>query len=208
MVTASTLTASSRTAVEAVSDGCQSLSIDFNALVDPYYRDIFSILLQMLGDPEEAADLTQDVFVRAWRAFPKFRGDSKPSTWLHQIALNLGRNRLKQITRASLVVASQVNDPEGENEQEREWADRSFSPERLLLQRELQAVVRNGIDDLTPALQQAIILRDMEGLSYDEVAATIGISWEAVKSRLERARGQLRERLRPYVFPVQEENAD
>ncbi|MBI2298785.1 MAG: sigma-70 family RNA polymerase sigma factor [Armatimonadetes bacterium] len=184
--------------------------IDFDALIDRYHKKIFNVLLRMVGDFHEAADLTQDVFVQAYRALPTFRGDSKIYTWLYRIAVNRGKNRMKQITRTTSVVAGSIDDPiEAEEGLRREVPDQSHVPERVLQQRELQAVVNQEINGLPPDFRLVVILRDLEGLSYRDMAEVIGISLEAVKSRLFRARSQLRERLRPYLSnPGGEEPAD
>ena len=174
--------------------------VDFNALLDRYHKKIFNVLLRMTGDFHEAADLTQDVFVQAYRGLPDFRGESKIYTWLYRIAINRAKNRMKQISRGSSVVTSSLDDPiDAEDGLTRDVPDQSCVPERMLERRELQAVVSEEINRLPPDFRFVIILRDIEGLSYRDMADVIGISLEAVKSRLFRARTLLRERLRPYL---------
>lgn len=175
--------------------------LDFDALINRYHKKVFNTLLRIVhGDFHEAADLTQDVFVQAWRALPSFRGDSKIYTWLYRIAVNRGKNRVKQINRTNNAVAGSLDDQIEDNEVVRhEFADQANTPERVTQQCELQATVNREINGLPPDFRLVIILRDLEGLSYRDMAEIIGISLEAVKSRLFRARSQLRERLRPYL---------
>ncbi len=176
------------------------MSIDFNALLERYHKKIFNVLLRMVGDFEEAADLTQDVFVQAYKALPSFRGESKVYTWLYRIAVNRAKNRMKQIARGGTVVTSSLDDPlDADETLTREVPDQSYVPDRMLERRELQAVVSEEINKLPPDFRLVIILRDIEGLSYRDMAEVVEISLEAVKSRLFRARTQLRERLRPYL---------
>lgn len=174
--------------------------VDVNALIDRYHKKIFNVLLRMIGDFHEAADLTQDVFVQAYRALPTFRGESKIYTWLYRIAVNRGKNRMKQIARSNAMMAGSIDEPiDAEEGLRRDLPDQSFVPDRILAQRELQAVVNEEINNLPPDFRLVIVLRDLEGLSYKDMAEVIGISLEAVKSRLFRARSHLRERLRPYL---------
>lgn len=187
-------------ASDEVRDSGGNVDIDFNALLDKYHKKIFNVLLRMVGDFHEAADLTQDVFVQAYRALPSFRGDSKIYTWLYRIAINRGKNRMKQIARGNSVVTGSLDDPiDAEEGLTRDVPDHSAVPERMLERRELQVVVSEEINNLPPDFRLVVILRDIEGLSYRDMAEVVGISLEAVKSRLFRARSQLRERLRPYL---------
>ncbi|NUP99308.1 MAG: sigma-70 family RNA polymerase sigma factor, partial [Armatimonadetes bacterium] len=172
-----------------------AVEVDFNVLLDKYHKKIFNVLLRMVGDFHEAADLTQDVFVQAYRALPSFRGDSKIYTWLYRIAVNRGKNRMKQIARGNSVVTGSLDEPIDSDEGlTRDVPDHTAIPDRMLERRELQAIVGEEINNLPPDFRLVIILRDIEGLSYKDMADVIGISLEAVKSRLFRARSQLRER--------------
>jgi len=174
-------------------------------LLKRYHKKIFNVLLRMLGDFHEAADLTQDVFVQAYRALPTFRGESKIYTWLYRIAVNRAKNRMKQIARQNAMVAGHIEDPvddEPSGVTAREYANLKFAPARLLEQQELQAAVNAAIEELPPDFRLVIVLRDLEGLSYSDMAEVIGISFEAVKSRLFRARSALGMLLKPYMFGV------
>jgi RNA polymerase sigma-70 factor (ECF subfamily) len=175
-------------------------TLAFDELVRRYQQKVFNVLLRMIGDYDEAADLTQDVFVQAFKALPHFRGESKVFTWLYRIAVNRCKNRLKQIARTNTVVTSSLDEPiDGEDALRREVPDETFAPEIHLERQELREVVIEEIYRLPPDFKLVIILRDLNGLSYKEMADAVGITLEAVKSRLFRARSLLRDRLRPYL---------
>ncbi|MCC7492343.1 MAG: sigma-70 family RNA polymerase sigma factor [Fimbriimonadaceae bacterium] len=181
-------------------DRGRAVTVDFDALLERYHKKIFNVLLRMVGDFHEAADLTQDVFLQAYRALPSFRGESKVYTWLYRIAVNRGKNKMKQRDRGGAVVGASLDDPlDPEDGLTREVPDYSLVPDRMLQRAELQAVVSQEIASLVPDFRLVIILRDIEGLSYRDMAEVVGISLEAVKSRLFRARTQLRKQLLPYL---------
>lgn len=174
--------------------------LPFDVLLDRYQKKIFNVLLRMIGDFDEAADLTQDVFVQAFRALPNFRGESKVYTWLYRIAVNRCKNRMKQIARGGALAGASLDEPvDTEESLSRDVPDHSFAPDRMLERAELREIVNEEINNLPPDFRLVVVLRDIQGLSYREMADVIGISLEAVKSRLFRARSHLRERLRPYL---------
>lgn len=176
------------------------LAISFDEVVERYEKRVFNLLLRMVDDYDEAADLTQDVFVQAYKALDSFRGDSKIYTWLYRIAINRCKNRIKQINRNAAYIAGSLDDPvDGEDTLSRDVPDLSNAPETYLERVELREVVQREIAQLPHDFRVVIVLRDLQGLSYREMADVIGISLEAVKSRLFRARTQLRERLTPYL---------
>jgi RNA polymerase sigma-70 factor (ECF subfamily) len=174
--------------------------VPFDVLVERYQKKVFNLLLRMIGDYDEAADLTQDVFLQAYRALPTFRGEAKIYTWLYRIAINRCKNRIKQISRDNSLVSSSLDDPvDADDTASRDVPDHSYVPDRQLERTELRAVVSSEISNLPPDFREVIVLRDLQGLSYREMADVVGISLEAVKSRLFRARQCLRERLQPYL---------
>ena len=173
----------------------------FDALVQEHHQKIYSLIYRQLGDHEEACDLTQDVFVRAYQAFEHFRGEASVYTWLYRIAINLSLNRAKQLRRRSRWEQASIDEPlqiNGEQLQ-REFADWSRSPEKLAEDSELQRLIHHSIGSLPPDYRAVVLLRDVQGLSYAEVAEATGSSLEAVKSRLFRARTQLQSVLQPYL---------
>jgi RNA polymerase sigma-70 factor (ECF subfamily) len=174
---------------------------EFEALVVAYERRIYNLLLRMVHDPEDAADLTQETFYRAFRAFDRFRGDSQPYTWLYRIAVNLAHDHLEKrnrIRRREIEMASLETDEQGEPTG---WepVDPGASPEQILLEQELTDLVRKLIQQMPPDYREIILLREYEELSYEEIAEVLGITLEAVRSRLARARNWLRIRLAPYI---------
>ncbi|MFQ3611230.1 MAG: sigma-70 family RNA polymerase sigma factor [Fimbriimonadales bacterium] len=174
---------------------------EFEALVAAYERRIYNLLLRMVNDPEDAADLTQETFYRAFRAFSRFRGDSQPYTWLYRIAVNLANDHLEKrarIRKREVDISLLETDTEGESTG---WdpPDMGLSPEEHLLQQELVERVRLLISQMPPDYREIILLREYEEMSYEEMAEVLGITLEAVRSRLARARAWLRTRLSPYV---------
>jgi RNA polymerase sigma-70 factor (ECF subfamily) len=175
--------------------------LSFEEVVEKYHQKVFNLVYRYLNDYDEAQDLTQDTFVRAYQSWATFRGESQVYTWLYRIALNLCHNRLKQLKRRQKVEAESLDQPvEGESEDMlREVPDLTLSPERLMENKELQQVIRRAIRQLPEDYKQVIILRDIEGFSYSDIAKMTGSSLEAIKSRLFRARTALRDLLRPYL---------
>jgi RNA polymerase sigma-70 factor (ECF subfamily) len=175
--------------------------LSFEEVVEKYHQKVFNLVYRYLNDYDEAQDLTQDTFVRAHQSWATFRGESQVYTWLYRIALNLCHNRLKQLKRRQKVEAESLDQPvEGESEDMlREVPDLTLSPERLVENKELQQVIRRAIRQLPEDYKQVIILRDIEGFSYSDIAKMTGSSLEAIKSRLFRARTALKDLLRPYL---------
>jgi len=173
----------------------------FRTVVAEYHAKVYNLIYRYVGDAEEAADLTQDTFVCAFRAWPNFRGDSAVYTWLYRIAINLSKNRLKHLKRRRSAEVVSLDEPVAADEEalDREVEDWSLSPERALESRELGLFLATQVAKLPPDFREAVILRDYQGLSYQEVADIVGCSVKAVKSRLFRARTLLREKLRPYL---------
>jgi RNA polymerase sigma factor (sigma-70 family) len=176
-------------------------TIEFEALVAAYERRIYNLLLRMVNDPEDAADLTQETFYRAFRAFHRFRGDSQPYTWLYRIAVNLANDHLEKrarIRKREVELAALEFTDDGEPTG---WdpPDPAPTPEEHLLQQELIEKVRALIQQMPPDYREIILLREYEEMSYEEMAEALGITLEAVRSRLARARAWLRMRLAPYM---------
>ena len=171
----------------------------FEELVVKYQDRIYNLALRMTGDPAEAEDAAQDIFLRAYRALRGFRGGSEFYTWLYRIAVNTcisGVRRRKHIVRAS------IDSPLSEASEETPASQApgaGRSPEEELIAREREDAVRGAIEALSPDYRAVVLLRDMEGLDYDGVARALGISRGAVKSRLHRARLELAARLRRLV---------
>lgn len=174
---------------------------EFRALVAEYHVKVYNLIYRYIGDAHEAEDLTQDAFVCAYRAWSTFRGDSAVFTWLYRIAINLSKNRLKQLRRRRSAEAVSLDEPVTDDGDgiEREVEDWSLSPERALENKELGLFLAAQVTRLPPDFKEVVILRDYESLSYQEISDIVGCSVKAVKSRLFRARTILRDRLQRYL---------
>ena len=161
----------------------------FEGLVKEYEKNVYNLARRMTGDPEDAADMAQDAFIKAYSSLSSFRGDSKFSVWLFRIVSNLCLDFLRSRKRRPTVSLSVEND-EGED-MEFEIADESQSPETLLEQKLTREAVRRGLDSLPPEQRQILLLREIQGLSYEEIAQVLALESGTVKSRIFRARKRL-----------------
>ena len=161
----------------------------FEGLVKEYEKNVYNLARRMTGDPEDAADMAQDAFIKAYNSLGSFRGDSKFSVWLYRIVSNLCLDFLRSRKRRPTVSLSVEND-EGED-MEFDIADESQSPETLLEQKLTREAVRRGLDSLPPEQRQILLLREIQGLSYEEIAQVLELETGTVKSRIFRARKRL-----------------
>ncbi|MBC7287749.1 MAG: sigma-70 family RNA polymerase sigma factor [Armatimonadetes bacterium] len=172
---------------------------DFARVIDENYASIYGLLVWLVGDREAAADLTQDTFVRAYQAWRHFRGESQVSTWLYRIAVNLGRNFLERQSHQRRLMVS-LDAPEDEDEaRPLELPDTAPGPDGAVTNEELGSLIARELARLRPEQREIIVLRDIQGLSYQEIARILGCSVQAVKSKLFRARSVMRRRLAPYM---------
>ncbi len=172
---------------------------EFARLVEAYSGKIYNLALKMLNDPQDAEDVLQETFIKAYRALPSFEGRSKLSTWLYRIASNealmLIRKRRPEFI---LMMDKQESQAVDESLDEPEIVDWCCLPEKELLSTEAKQFLDEAIQKLSPSLRVVFILRDVEGMSIRETAESLGISEAAVKTRLLRARLRLREELTEY----------
>ena len=161
----------------------------FETLVLEYEKNVYNIALRMTGNSEDAADMTQEAFIKAYNSLSAFRGDSKFSVWLYRIVSNVCLDFLRSKNRRPTVSLS-VEDDDGEDAQ-LDVADESQSPELLLDRKLTRESVRRGLDSLPPDYRQILLLREIQGLSYDEIAQALGLEVGTVKSRIFRARKRL-----------------
>lgn len=161
----------------------------YEALVLEHQKGVYNLALRLLGDPEDAADVTQDTLIRAYSSISGFRGDCRFSTWLYRIAVNLCRDHARSRSRRPTVSLT-VTDDEGE-ETILDAADPSPTPEEQLLRRETRRAVRRGLDALPSDQREILLLRELGGLSYEEIASTLSLESGTVKSRIFRARKKL-----------------
>ena len=169
----------------------------FEQLVKRYDRNIFRIAQHITQNREDAEDVMQDAFLKAYENLEQFQGNSKFYTWLVRIAVNESLMKLRRRRTDKTVSLDQEIETE-EDTMPREVADWSPNPEQLYKQGELKEILTKTINGLPASFRTVFVLRDVEGLSTEETAEALGLSVPAVKSRLLRARLQLRERLNRY----------
>jgi RNA polymerase sigma-70 factor (ECF subfamily) len=164
-------------------------------LVTDYQRMVYQLGLHLLRDPQEALDLSQEVFLRVFRTLPQFRGQSSLRTWIYRIVINQASNRLRWWRRRHRAQQVALDDPAASHGELAE--SRSFAmPDRVLQQQEVAGRVWAALDALPFDQRTVIVLREIEGLSYEEIADSLGVAVGTVKSRLARARHELRDALR------------
>jgi len=174
----------------------------FRDITAENYERVYNVIYRLINDSEEAADLTQDTFVNAYRAWDAFRGEAQVYTWLYRIAVNLTKNHLQRQGRISNTEGTSLDAPIDSHEQNELYLqldDNSMAPVRLAENRELRQVLVDAVSRLRQDYREVIVLRDYQGFSYNEMAEILGCSLQAVKSRLFRARSVLRERLEVYL---------
>lgn len=169
----------------------------FDALVRKYQHRIVSLVSRYIADPSEALDVAQEAFLKAYRALPGFRGDSAFYTWLYRIAVNTAKNHLVAQSRRPPDADVAAEDAV-QLEPDSRLRDYD-TPERLLLSEEIERVVAEAIQDLPEDLRTAILLREVEGLSYEDIARAMGCPIGTVRSRIFRAREAIDRRLRPLL---------
>ena len=169
----------------------------FNALGLKYQQRVLKLVSRYVRDPEEALDVAQEVFIRAYRALKGFRGDSAFYTWLYRIAVNAAKNAIGAATRNPVEGGLDVDDPELV-EVQRRMTDEA-TPERLLYTEELKETINRAIEELPPELRRAILLREVKGLSYEEIAQVMGSPVGTVRSRIFRAREAVAQSIKPLL---------
>jgi len=173
----------------------------FEMLVVKYQRRIERLIGRMVRDSDLVQDIAQESFIRAYRALPQFRGESAFYTWLYRIAVNTAKKALMDMKRDPLVLeSSRQSGEEGEetSRAENELTD-GETPEALLASKEVANAVNAAIEALSEDLRQAITLREIEGLSYEEIADVMNCPIGTVRSRIFRAREAIATRLRPLL---------
>lgn len=167
----------------------------FEEIVRRYQKKVYHTTYRMMGNPEDANDLAQEVFIRVYRNLERFQGKSSFSTWLFTIATNICRDELRK--RQRRVPVQSISEPIHfeDGELEREIADESMAPETMSLHRELHDEIQAVIEQLPTEQKEAIILRELQGFSYEEIAEIAGVSLGTVKSRISRARMNMRKGL-------------
>ena len=170
----------------------------FERLVAEHSGDVYALLYRLTADPEEARDLTQETFLRAFQSISRFRGDANLKTWMYRIAVNQARNRWRWWRRRKRDVTVSLDATDDCHEQPLAATlrdDAAVDPEQETLAREREGQLREALLGLRRSYREAVILRDVEGFSYEEIADTLQISIGTVKSRISRGRLELRRRL-------------
>lgn len=167
----------------------------FDLLVLKYQRRIMRLLSRMISDPAEVEDVAQEVFIKAYRALPQFRGDSNFYTWLYRIAVNSARN-WQAASRRRPFLMNEYESEDGETFSLESTLTDNNTPESELVSRQVAATIKAAIDQLAPELRTAILLREIEGLSYDEIAQIMDCPIGTVRSRIFRARETIAVQLR------------
>ena len=172
----------------------------FNLLVLKYQRKVLRLVSRLVRDPSEVEDVVQEAFLKAYRALPQFRGDSAFYTWLYRIAVNTAKNHLVSLGKQPIAASDLMSDDdETESFQPRNVVPDTQTPDSILLSREIAETVNRAIEALPTDLRTAITLREIEGLSYEEIAEAMNCPIGTVRSRIFRARESIASELRPLL---------
>jgi len=170
----------------------------FELLVEKYQRKLARLLSRLIRDPGEVEDVTQEAFIKAYRALPSFRGDSAFYTWLYRIGINTAKNYLVAMGRRA-PTSTEMEAGDAEGHESGELLRDINTPESLLLSKEIGNTVNAAIEALPEELRSAIQLRELEGMSYEEIAKLMDCPIGTVRSRIFRAREAIAERLKPLL---------
>ena len=179
-------------------------------LIGEFQQPVYGLVYRVVNDPADAADTTQDVFLKVFRGIKQFHGESSLKTWIYRIALHEAANRRRwwfrhKARETSIEPADSENSSAGENAVQMALTDHGESPFENVAHHEVQARVEEGLRKVPEPYRTTLILRDLEEMSYEEIAEVLEISLGTVKSRLTRGREALRQRLAPYVREVGDE---
>jgi RNA polymerase sigma-70 factor (ECF subfamily) len=169
----------------------------FNLLVLKYQHRVLKLVGRFVNDAAEAEDVAQEAFLKAYRALASFRGDSAFYTWLYRIAINTAKNALVSQRRRPVDFDLDLQDPEQYDRQAK--LKEADTPEGVLLTDEIRAVVEEAMEQLPEDLRTAIVLRELEGLSYEEIAEAMDCPVGTVRSRIFRAREAIDKKLKPLL---------
>jgi RNA polymerase sigma-70 factor (ECF subfamily) len=167
----------------------------FDLLVRKYQHKVVKLVLRYVRNPAEAEDIAQEAFIKAYRALPQFRGDSAFYTWMYRIAINTAKNSLASRDRSPIAYDLDLTDPEESHGVQARLQDPD-TPEGMALTEEIRGIVNSAIEGLPEELKTAIVLRELDGLSYEEIAAAMECPVGTVRSRIFRAREAIDKRLR------------
>ena len=170
----------------------------FNELVEAYSPRVYRLVARMLGRREDAEDMAQEVFVQVFKGIGQFRGDSKLGTWIYRVAINLCKNRSKYLSRRQddkQDALDAVADRQPLHQAKGVTSGQINRPDHMVEGMQIEAIMRKCIAELDPDFREALILRDVENLSYEEIIDITGVAEGTVKSRIHRARALLKQRV-------------
>ena len=170
----------------------------FGLLVAKYQRKLVRLLSRLVRDPSEVEDVAQETFIKAYRALPGFRGESAFYTWLYRIGINAAKNYLAAKGRRT-PTTSEFDSEEAENFDDGDQLRDNNSPERILMSKQIADTVNAAMDRLPEDLRNAISLREIDGMSYEEIALIMDCPIGTVRSRIFRAREAIAEKLKPLL---------
>ena len=171
--------------------------VAFDLLVRKYQHKVLKLVGRFVSDQAEAEDVAQEAFIKAYRALPSFRGDSAFYTWLYRIAINTAKNALVSNRRRPIEFDLDLQDPEQYDRQA--LLKEADTPEAVALTEEIRTTVEKAIEQLPEDLRTAIVLRELEGMSYEEIAEAMDCPVGTVRSRIFRAREAIDKRLKPLL---------
>jgi len=175
----------------------------YEVLIILYQEPVYGLAYRILGDPAEAADAAQETFLKIFKGIKYFRGECGLKTWIYKVTISESLNRLRWWKRWKKHAPVSLDEPlEGdgyESRRSREIEDPTQSPELALRRREIENAVQHALNEISVEYRLAVILRDIEGFSYEEIAETLRISLGTVKSRLWRGRMELKRTIQPYL---------
>lgn len=169
----------------------------FDLLVRKYQHRLFALISRYVRDQDEVQDIAQEAFIKAWRALPRFRGDSQFYTWLYRIAVNTAKNYL--VSQGRRPPGSDIDAMDAEQFASANGLHESGTPESVLMSQELAQVIRQAIAALPDELRTAVTLREFDGLSYEDIAQIMECPVGTVRSRIFRAREAIEQAMRPAM---------
>jgi RNA polymerase sigma-70 factor (ECF subfamily) len=182
--------------VERFNSGDNSV---FSVLVDRYLNKAYQIAYGILGNKQDAEEVSQDVFLRIYKALPKFRGDAEFSTWMYRIAVNLAKNKYRwnksRGSKKNISIQASLGNDEDSFSLEDRISDESPLPDEKVELSEFEQNIMDEIEELPELYREALILRNVEEMSYEDIAKVLGCKLGTIKSRIARAREELKSRL-------------